>query len=264
MTGRPLLPLYWRRGIRPTGLRVILILTPRLPSVRFVDPVLWNSPPCSMTGKVSSAPGIFGSTPSEVPTDLGRRRPQHAVEPGCGERQRQGGDDIRCCRRSAAQRGRAATCLIRTICCQMGASRRRVGYGQTCCPTSEVAPTRVVVRQRVRPGPWCWARHCNTAHRAPKEKQVASVTVPDGDLALLAAALDQPDSDLGAVFKALSVRNQAIGVLIDRGNAPEEARIELYRRASREGVSMNQTAQDILDTLTVLVLPNWAGSPELA
>jgi hypothetical protein len=49
MTGRPLLPLYWRRGIRPTGLRVILILTPRLPSVRFVDPVLWNSPPCSMT-----------------------------------------------------------------------------------------------------------------------------------------------------------------------------------------------------------------------
>ena len=93
---------------------------------------------------------------------------------------------------------------------------------------------------------------------------MASVTVPNGDLALLAAALDQPDSDLGAVFKALSVRNQAIGVLIDRGNAPEEARIELYRRASREGTSMNQTAQDILDTLTVLVLPNWACSPELA
>ena len=85
--------------------------------------------------------------------------------------------------------------------------------------------------------------------------------VPNGDLALLTAALDEPDSDLRAVFKALSVRNQAIGVLIDRGNAPDEARIELYRRASSEGITMNQTAQDILDTLTVPAPPSWLEPP---
>ena len=82
-------------------------------------------------------------------------------------------------------------------------------------------------------------------------------TVPNGDLALLSAALDEPDSDLPAVFKALSVRNQAIGVLIDRGHAPDEARIELSRRANREGITMNQTAQDILDALTVPAPPSW-------
>jgi hypothetical protein len=83
-------------------------------------------------------------------------------------------------------------------------------------------------------------------------------TVPNGDLALLTAALDEPDSDLRAVFRALSVRNQAIGVLIERGSPPEEARIELHRRANKDGITMNQTAQDILDTLAVPVLPNWS------
>jgi hypothetical protein len=68
--------------------------------------------------------------------------------------------------------------------------------------------------------------------------------------------LEEPDTDLVAVFRALSVRNQAIGVLIDRGNDPDEACVELYRRANREGVTMNETAQDILDTLTVPVMPN--------
>ncbi len=86
---------------------------------------------------------------------------------------------------------------------------------------------------------------------------MASATVPNCDLALLAAALDEPDSDLGAVFKALSVRNQAIGVLIDQGNVSDEAVIELSRRANREGITMNQAAQVILDTLTVPVLPRW-------
>lgn len=80
---------------------------------------------------------------------------------------------------------------------------------------------------------------------------MASATVPNCDLALLAAALDEPDSDLGAVFKALSVRNQAIGVLIDQGNVSDEAVIELSRRANKEGVTMDQAAQVILDTLTV-------------
>ena len=82
-------------------------------------------------------------------------------------------------------------------------------------------------------------------------------TVPNGDLALLTAALDEPDSDLRAVFRALSVRNQAIGVLIERGSPPEEARIELHRRANKDGITMNQTAQDILDALTVPAPPSW-------
>jgi len=100
-----------------------------------------------------------------------------------------------------------------------------------------------------------WHGHSETAHPAPEELQVTYSTVPNGDLALLSAALDEPDSDLPAVFKALSVRNQAIGVLIDRGHAPDEARIELSRRANREGITMNQTAQDILDALTAPAPP---------
>jgi hypothetical protein len=86
---------------------------------------------------------------------------------------------------------------------------------------------------------------------------VANTNVPIGDLALLTAALGEPDSDLREVFRALSIRNQAIGVLIDRGHAPDEARIELYRRANRDGITMNQTAQHILDTVTVPAPRSW-------
>ena len=45
------------------------------------------------------------------------------------------------------------------------------------------------------------------------------------------------------------VRNQAIGVLIDQGYTPDEARIELTRRANRDEATLSDTAQLILDHL---------------
>ena len=92
----------------------------------------------------------------------------------------------------------------------------------------------------------------------PEEFQVIYPPVALGDLAVLSAALGEPDPDLHAVFKALSVRNRAIGVLIDQGNAPDQAPMELHRRAVRDGVTIDRTAQDILDTLTMPVRPGWS------
>jgi len=48
-----------------------------------------------------------------------------------------------------------------------------------------------------------------------------------------------------------SVRNQAIGVLIDQGYTPDEARIELRRRATRDDVTLHDTVQLTLDHLAV-------------
>jgi DNA-binding CsgD family transcriptional regulator len=48
-----------------------------------------------------------------------------------------------------------------------------------------------------------------------------------------------------------SARNQAIGVLIDQGYPPDEARTELRRRASRDKATLDETAQNTLDQLTV-------------
>lgn len=50
---------------------------------------------------------------------------------------------------------------------------------------------------------------------------------------------------------AFSVRNQAMGVLIDQGCTPDEARIELCRRSTSDEAAMDDTAQDILDHLAV-------------
>jgi hypothetical protein len=46
-----------------------------------------------------------------------------------------------------------------------------------------------------------------------------------------------------------SARNRAIGVLIDQGYCPDEARFEIRRRATRDEVSVDDTAQLILDPL---------------
>lgn len=48
-----------------------------------------------------------------------------------------------------------------------------------------------------------------------------------------------------------SARNQAIGVLIEQGYTPDEARFELRRRATRDKVLSDETAQEILDHLAV-------------
>ena len=45
-------------------------------------------------------------------------------------------------------------------------------------------------------------------------------------------------------------RNQAIGVLVEWGHIPDEARLELQRRATSNSASLEQAAQDILDNLT--------------
>ncbi len=44
-----------------------------------------------------------------------------------------------------------------------------------------------------------------------------------------------------------STRNQAIGVLIDQGYTPDEARIELSRRATRDEATLDDTAKDTID-----------------
>jgi hypothetical protein len=46
-------------------------------------------------------------------------------------------------------------------------------------------------------------------------------------------------------------RNQAIGVLIDQGYTPDEARIELSRRATRDEATLDDTAQDTVNHLAV-------------
>ena len=46
-----------------------------------------------------------------------------------------------------------------------------------------------------------------------------------------------------------SARNQAIGVLVELGHTPDQARLELQRRATSNSASLEQTAQDILDNL---------------
>ena len=48
-----------------------------------------------------------------------------------------------------------------------------------------------------------------------------------------------------------SVYNQAIGVLIDQGYPPDEARIELSRRATSDEATLTDTARDTLDHLAV-------------
>lgn len=47
-----------------------------------------------------------------------------------------------------------------------------------------------------------------------------------------------------------SKRNQAIGVLIDQGYLPDEAHLELGRRATQHRPAMNDTVQHTLDHLT--------------
>ncbi len=47
-----------------------------------------------------------------------------------------------------------------------------------------------------------------------------------------------------------SARNQAIGVLVERGRTRDAARLEVQRRATSNAATLNQTAQEILDNLT--------------
>jgi hypothetical protein len=50
-------------------------------------------------------------------------------------------------------------------------------------------------------------------------------------------------------LEEFTTRNQAIGVLLDEGRTPGEARTELLGRAERRGTSPGDTAQDLLDTV---------------
>ena len=47
-----------------------------------------------------------------------------------------------------------------------------------------------------------------------------------------------------------SARNQAIGVLVERGRTRDAARLEVQRRATSNAETLKQTAQEILDNLT--------------
>ena len=80
------------------------------------------------------------------------------------------------------------------------------------------------------------------------------------DLAWLTArppcdfALDQhlsvpAGSDAATYLRAASIINQAIGVLIGRGNTPGQAHQELDTQADSAGIDRHTTAQFILDTL---------------
>jgi hypothetical protein len=67
------------------------------------------------------------------------------------------------------------------------------------------------------------------------------------------AELDQhlvpPDQPVGVTGLAeMSVRNVAIGVLIDRGHLPEQVGAELDRVAELEGLTRGQAAQWVVDT----------------
>ena len=83
-----------------------------------------------------------------------------------------------------------------------------------------------------------------------------------GDFADLAAVVTRsPGGDesivqsrsahsLGVIGLAeFSARNEAIGVLVEQGHTAEEARIEIHRRATRNARTLNETAQDILDSI---------------
>ena len=95
------------------------------------------------------------------------------------------------------------------------------------------------------------------------DSMVALFAAQIGDFADLAtvvsrsAGADTPAQG-GHTFHSLEVtdlaefsaRNQAIGVLVDRGHTPDEARLVLQRRATSNSATLIQTAQDILDDLT--------------
>jgi len=76
---------------------------------------------------------------------------------------------------------------------------------------------------------------------------VASTVPARGHPALLRSGHSVEVTGL-AEFSAF---NQAIGALIDQGYPPDEARTELRRRATRDGATLDETAQDTLDQLTV-------------
>lgn len=74
----------------------------------------------------------------------------------------------------------------------------------------------------------------------------------DGEQILAGGQLASPRSERSMRVTGLaefSVRNQAIGVLIDQGHTPDQAWMEL-RRATRDDATLDETAQHTLDHLT--------------
>ena len=57
-----------------------------------------------------------------------------------------------------------------------------------------------------------------------------------------------------------SARNQAIGVLVEQGHTPDEARTEIRRRSARSAGTLTETSQDILNSLQ----PSWPRSVHTA
>jgi hypothetical protein len=74
---------------------------------------------------------------------------------------------------------------------------------------------------------------------------------PPSDFALDQHLSIPPGSDGGGYLRAASVINQAIGVLIGRGNTPEQAHRALDTQADGGGTDRHTAAQFILDTLAV-------------
>jgi DNA-binding CsgD family transcriptional regulator len=105
-------------------------------------------------------------------------------------------------------------------------------------------------------------RHCTPAQNDPDGMVIFSAAQAGGLADLAAVVTRSADGDrsiaqahtahsLGVSGLAeFSARNQAIGALVEQGHTPAEARIEIQRRATRTSRTLNETAQDILDTLT--------------
>lgn len=73
---------------------------------------------------------------------------------------------------------------------------------------------------------------------------------PHSDFALDKHLSVPAGSDTGTFLRAASALNQAIGVLIGRGNTPEQAHSELETQANSAGIDRHTAAQLILGTLT--------------
>ena len=78
-----------------------------------------------------------------------------------------------------------------------------------------------------------------------------AIRLGDTDRIIVDRHLDPPPSSAAAaaMVAGLGVVHQAIGVLLERGLPPPQARRELERRARASGVSLADAARSLLDTL---------------
>ncbi len=72
------------------------------------------------------------------------------------------------------------------------------------------------------------------------------------DVVQLDRHLTPPDLDAETGLASMSRYHQALGILLDRGLDEDQARAELQRLANRDAVSLDSTAQTLLDSLPVV------------